>query len=91
MSHSVKPLRPHDVPLKVRYQFANVLRLDRGNRRRVAQISLALLSFARQQVALETLAALDFAAAGHPEPFHRSSIAFDFGHFNLLFISIVVA
>jgi hypothetical protein len=73
------------VLLKIRYQFANVLRLDRRNDRRVSQISLALFSFTRQQVALETLAALDFAAAGHPEPFHRSSIAFDLGHLNLLF------
>jgi len=51
----------------------------------VPQISLAFFSFARQQVAFETLGALDFSAAGDLEPFHRSSIAFDFGHVDLLF------
>jgi len=57
----------------------------------VPQISLTFFSFARQQVAFETLGALDFSAAGDLEPFHRSSIAFDFGHMNLLFFKLTTS
>ena len=37
-------------------------------------------------MAFEAFGALDFAAAGNLESFHRASIAFDFGHFILLYV-----
>jgi hypothetical protein len=52
----------------------------------VPQIAFTFFSFARQQVAFEPFGALDFTAAGDLESFHRPSIAFDFGHVNLLFV-----
>jgi hypothetical protein len=63
--------------------------LNRRNHRGMAQPALALLFFARQQVALETFVPLDLPAASHPESFHRGPIAFYFWHFALLLIGLL--
>jgi hypothetical protein len=43
-------------------------------------MSLALFSFARQQVALEAFVPFDLAAARDSEPLRGGSVGFDLGH-----------
>jgi hypothetical protein len=66
----------------------DVLLFDFGNRGRMAEISLPLLPFARQQMALESLVAFHLAASGHPKPFRRRSIRFNLRHLSLLFAEL---
>jgi hypothetical protein len=62
----------------------DVFLLDLGHGRRMPQVSLALLSLARQQMALEAFVPLDLAASRHTKPFRRRSIGFNLRHFPLL-------
>ena len=75
-----------DLRLKIRYHLPDVLIFYFRDGRGMTQIALALFSFARQQVALETLVAFHLAAARHSESFCRSSIGFNLRHLDLLLL-----
>ena len=77
------------VDLLVRYQLADISRLHRRYYGRPPQFSLALLSFARKQMALKTFVPLDLAAARDSKSFGRSSVGFYLGHLILLLSNLV--
>ena len=70
--------------LFIGYQFTNVLRFNRSDRRRVPQMPLSLLALARENVTFIAFVALDLTTAGDAKSFRRRSISFNFGHFSLL-------
>jgi hypothetical protein len=74
-------LRP---ALFIGYQFTNILRFNRSDRRRVPQMPLSLLALARENVTFIAFVALDLTTAGDAKSFRRRSISFNFGHFSLL-------
>jgi hypothetical protein len=59
----------------------DVARFDCRDCGRFPQVSLPLLALARQDVAFESLIALDLAGAGHAETLGCSSVGFYFWHF----------
>jgi hypothetical protein len=61
-----------------------VLRFNRGNGRRFAQVSFALLAFARKYVLFVAFVAFDLACSGDAKSFRCGSVGFDFRHFLLL-------
>jgi hypothetical protein len=77
-------LNPLTCKLLIRYQLANVARLDSRHRRRLSQMSLSFFVFARQNMAFESFVALDLTASGNAKSFRGRSIGFYLWHFLLL-------
>jgi hypothetical protein len=66
--------------LQVWNQFPDVFRLHRGNGGSLAKLPFSLLTFARQQVALETFVSLDLPGGSHAKSFRCGSIRFYLRH-----------
>jgi hypothetical protein len=68
--------------LLVRYELADIPRLDRRNHRRLAQMSFSLFVLRRQNMPFESFIAFDLSAGGQAKSFRCRSVGFDFWHWD---------
>jgi hypothetical protein len=70
--------------LHVRDELGNILGISSGDKPTLAQISLALTTLGRKNMAGEGTPTLDFSRCGFCEPFSGTAVCLDFRHCILL-------